>query len=1631
MPKKSILKKRPDVEPPGRDQSPQVDNFSSVKDLGSESSAGAGKSVAKNNLITESPLQSSAPGSSAPEVAALKPEPPLPQGSTPSTAESKNWKPITSAEIGMKGSSMGKTPLCEQTNGSKVIKYDLLFNRTTPKSQSSSFSGVNIFSEHKEVVQKGAEEVRSFLLHHEQDSKSSPNRVKTLESKQRSSAEIEDEERFLYGDDEDKKPEPQKPPSRQTASAPQVKISPDKQEYEKIHDLLKTIGLDIGVAEIGKLAVRTQERLHGKKLIPKISQPAPDPRPSAAAAATPADTKAKVSEPQVKTEKKEKGAEVIIKSEPPVKPAPEEPTPLVPQPNPAPIPKEKPQLILRKSFPKETTAAPKVEVPSQPPTSSPVSSQPPTPSPVSSQPPTLSPVSSQPPTLSPVSIQPPNSSPVPDPIQPPISPSQMPVYSPYPHSPMVPAYNMPPPNYPYTPYVSYPTSSWTMYPPLPPPAHMPPPAAPHISIPVSTSAPVYNPRSNLRIIETTANLSEVKATVQMDTKTTSPLAALLAKQEADRKNKETEKMKVLDELDTVRKEHRIKSESLKTLTAKVEQLRIQQGILLRKKRREKDGHKDPLLEELNSVLESAQKQINSLRDEVNTTKQKQQQLTSVAEILGISRTDLVEKSDYKKKERSPGSPAPTRDSDNESRNSIASTKSTNDLKTDSHPVSKTDDKAKASSKSETDTKSLEATHLANATEKSEDVQCKSTQSMPSPSHKNSPEPRSPYLSKSEENIKSRDKSRSKSPRPFTTSSKVPPQSEEPSLFDMSQIFEYYDAGSHWCEDCNAICMTLPEYLQHLHDKKHGQSVKEMKRPWVKKKVQESGSSKKQKVNIPVKGPEFMVPVNGYYCELCEELFPDRTVAEEHLRAYAHNEKYKKYTDVNVNYELLRREKKKTSLTIAQMRRQVEQKRKSAEQKRDDYEHSKSKKAKKEEEENRRAKSKRHTSASPPSSEQKRHKTPEKEPAKNPAFGKFVWKPVENKTQTAVSSSRVDTASNKPKEEEPKAVSLKPKGFAIKLFGKPSNLQGNALSTSHSAVSTTVTTTAPPASSTSGSSTTITSIAQTKVRPDQPSLLNIRPNLPSLVNSRSATPLVTVSKPAPLNTFLSIRSSNATSKSIPIMNKPTGVFPENLVSKAFGGKLVMLKETTQPDSTDKTENKEHEKTTGQSPIALETATGPGLFNICINKKETVENQEGNSGKESSVSKQPSLHSFPQKSGSVVKGASHPPFSGSTKPELFPGPAKDQHAKNTVSPVANPVSSLVSSTASVKSPISSSTNSSSINAKSDSSNNPSNQQIAIAGFTPRGMQKPEKTNTSSKLEKEKWQEVKASTFSLNPVTGRMEYLPVQQTKAKDTNVQKLPETKHMPIVVTYASSVKPVCTPQVPTQKIKPAFNATTKLNQKFKKAPLSLPTSLFGHMQDVGSTDIKITSIESQKTNKVEKCEMPANKQVSSSPLAKSSTMQQELDSYYKLIASEDDPEDLTTSEDQDAEADALSTNVTRASLQTVEKRAKLEISPPPVNTPNQPVVLDAAGEDIDDCDMACEVPETPSSSASQISGWSFMQSSYASNQSCGSSNRQPSSLAFGNDLVQKDQLKETNVTSEITTESPMEDLSVYVTCDSD
>lgn len=57
---------------------------------------------------------------------------------------------------------------------------------------------------------------------------------------------------------------------------------------------------------------------------------------------------------------------------------------------------------------------------------------------------------------------------------------------------------------------------------------------------------------------------------------------------------------------------------------------------MRKKRREKDGHKDPLLVEVNRLQENIMKEISELHKESDAAEKKQSELDKVAQILGIN-----------------------------------------------------------------------------------------------------------------------------------------------------------------------------------------------------------------------------------------------------------------------------------------------------------------------------------------------------------------------------------------------------------------------------------------------------------------------------------------------------------------------------------------------------------------------------------------------------------------------------------------------------------------------------------------------------------------------------------------------------------------------------------------------------------------------------------------------------------------------------------------------------------------------------------------------------------------------------------------------------------------------------------
>lgn len=81
------------------------------------------------------------------------------------------------------------------------------------------------------------------------------------------------------------------------------------------------------------------------------------------------------------------------------------------------------------------------------------------------------------------------------------------------------------------------------------------------------------------------------------------------------------------------------------------------GEMLRKKRREKDGHKDPLLVEVNRLQENIVKEIAQLKIDTETAEKKQSELDKVAQILGIyifekSRKQFTENKDSSEKDKS-------------------------------------------------------------------------------------------------------------------------------------------------------------------------------------------------------------------------------------------------------------------------------------------------------------------------------------------------------------------------------------------------------------------------------------------------------------------------------------------------------------------------------------------------------------------------------------------------------------------------------------------------------------------------------------------------------------------------------------------------------------------------------------------------------------------------------------------------------------------------------------------------------------------------------------------------------------------------------------------------------------------
>ncbi|XP_041107870.1 zinc finger protein 318-like isoform X2 [Polyodon spathula] len=815
----------------------------------------------------------------------------------------------------------------------------------------------------------------------------------------------------------------------------------DSQEYEKIQTLLKTIGLDMGVAEIGKLAARTQERLHGKKPPGGSSRYCDGERGRRASAGRNWENQHSHSH----TMSPESDYNQSI--------------------SPSPTRRASHGENLS-SFTSEYSVKQGEkkgwEIP------------------VLGENVKLAPISSA--SVPPTTAQP-NAS------LPPTPTYSMPSYSHYQPPPATP--NFPPPGYDqYGNYMPYMSTGWPMY---PPPSQEPQPV-PQQGVP-SGHPPieeqhVTSSRPYLRVIETVplsqtqvkpkkeeSALVQVPMTDRLENNSSNRIVLTGQKKqrrESEEKNKANEKQKVIEERVALKKEKEVRLKRKDHLMKELERLRKQQGELLRKKRREKDGHKDPLLVEVSRLQEEVMQQISVIRKENEAAEKKQAELDKVAQILGLYISDKPKKN-----------PKDIRETPPEKRNE----------------------------KPKSPEKSFPSSFSSSVSVSKEGPSLKSAPGKP----------------------------KCKSPNRF----QPPPKSADQ--------YEYYDAGNHWCKNCNLLCGSMFDFFTHMHSKAHRKTQDPYDRPWASKSSQKDNKHQTgktgEKIVVPAKGSEFLTAVIGFYCQLCEEFFGDQISAEDHVSNCSHNEKYKKYVNENPLYEQRRNLDRQAGLAVImdnKERRQTELKRKMEEEPKVlKEEDTKAKVVVKNESEEpgspmelcEKAPAPLKGDSNPKLAVQLRLKKKPEESAKNsadsPTFGKFCWKKSdkEEEKESEPTTEKEELGDGSKDKEDGKTQFGKTKTIAIKLSGK---------------------TVIPHTSVWMPFSTAPAVATQAK----------IRPNLPAPVMQLRKTSAAVVNKPAPLNAFLSIRPAGTTaSKPLPVVksdSKKNVMLTPDLISKAFCGEEVVLK-----------------------------------------------------------------------------------------------------------------------------------------------------------------------------------------------------------------------------------------------------------------------------------------------------------------------------------------------------------------------------------------------------------------------------------------------------------------------------------------
>ncbi|KAL8185710.1 UNVERIFIED_CONTAM: hypothetical protein K2H54_057201 [Gekko kuhli] len=475
--------------------------------------------------------------------------------------------------------------------------------------------------EYQELTSESADLHGDFLLPHERASQDGSgishilgrmaDSTSTQEKKRHDFLDVEDEEKFLYGDDEDDSNincpstemltvnDGERSVSlnrRPLSPIPSVKpdsLEESRIEYEKIHDLLKTIGLDIGVVETGKGAARTQEQLHGKKTLRSVDGPSYKADSS---------EKDSIQSNTHSSESDQKNALSPCGSSLPSNGA-----------SSAPISKHAQTLEYDNSAGPPEQCFPSVSV--IPPAPASLPNLPPPPPPVSQY------------SLSHFTAF--------------LAAHVLRNYPPP---------TMPPPSYnAYGHGMAYSTSAWPM--------HAPPqqsnPVLPDVHGLASVTVPPRPTQSNFRVMETVSTIKEnpenkrnksvlveVPVTPTDSSTLSQSSSSVITERISDGKNLASEKPQVIEEGEKLMSEQERQQEKLAYLRTELHRRCKQQWHMLRNKsmNRYKANvkKKDPLLVEVNIVQENIVKEISQLLTELNTAEMKQSHLDSVSHITGIN-----------------------------------------------------------------------------------------------------------------------------------------------------------------------------------------------------------------------------------------------------------------------------------------------------------------------------------------------------------------------------------------------------------------------------------------------------------------------------------------------------------------------------------------------------------------------------------------------------------------------------------------------------------------------------------------------------------------------------------------------------------------------------------------------------------------------------------------------------------------------------------------------------------------------------------------------------------------------------------------------------------------------------------